>query len=152
MSTFFLKKVNLTYVNNLCTEEIFYQNTPIFPFYCTKAARECNHCSFWRLKLNASPLSSSNLDPTPVWWVLRPGIPINANAPLQWDGGLVRGQDKYLLLKNPEIISSLKTEWDSVVQFLPSSPLFFLLSSYLIYKGRKCYHGNTLPGNLSGLA
>lgn len=33
---------------------------------------------------------------------------------------------------------------------LPESPLFF--SSYHIYKGRKRYHGNTLPGNLGGLA
>ena len=30
----------------------------------------------------------------------------------------------------------------------PLPPLF----SYLIYKGRKCYHGNTLLGNLLGLA
>lgn len=28
----------------------------------------------------------------------------------------------------------------------------FSLSSYHIYKGRKRYHGNTLPGNLGGLA
>lgn len=51
-----------------------------------------------------------------------PEMPIDANAPLQRDGGAVRGLGKYLLLEKPEIISSLKTEWDSVVQFLSSPP------------------------------
>lgn len=48
------------------------------------------------------------------------------------------------------IISSVKIGWDSVVQICPN-PAFSLFSKH-IYKSRKRYHGNTLPGNLSGLA
>lgn len=48
------------------------------------------------------------------------------------------------------IISSVKIGWDSVVQFCPN-PAFSLFLKH-IYKSRKCCHGNTLPGNLSGLA
>lgn len=82
-----------------------------------------------------------------VCWGPRPSVKANL-----WYLYLANIQDKSFTHHKSLAVSTANIIFcfSQMIQFLPNHS--FSLSSYLIYKGRKRYYGNRVPGNLSDLA